>query len=217
MWATVVVWLLVSAIPCASFGEVGSTPVTWSEAFSGVAKKFKLQFTLEVQGSVVAKDNPLNSPISIPDSLETKEALVDFLSKNLTTADVIVDGDEPNVIHIVQKGLLNDSNYPLNSTVAMASNGSLRDLMKAISAKAEEKIKFDESFSLTHPINIDRIPAARVDSKNRSYRSLLSLCIQPHLMGAMVWTAQWAMVNGKPDAVWVRYDIVSEPQTGDGK
>ncbi|HVX85017.1 MAG TPA: hypothetical protein VH253_09395 [Phycisphaerae bacterium] len=194
------------------FSETPSSPVTWSQALHSVAKKLDLRFSLEFRVKEEETTNPLANPIIIPDTIQTKDDLMEFLRTSLPTADILVDQDAPRFIHIVEKGLSNDGNYSLNKKATLDVKGQLGNFIQMVTQKSQGAINFDTSSSLSNPVFIDKIPAAAVHAKDISYRSILSLAVEPDVEDALAWSAERLIIKGKVDEVWVHYN--SLPKTG---
>ena len=198
-----VLFILVSARYGRCEGVGG--PATWGEALRASAKRLGLKFTIELSLPDPSSPPALVHPVRIPESLESKDKLLNFLRQHIPTADILVDESSPDVVHIIQKGILEDKTNFLNKNTSIRFQGPLGDLMTDIQNETNNQIRLDRTLNLTRPVMVDRIATPSIDVKDKSYRTILSLALDSEVSDAVVWTAFRSKSAYGSDAICITF------------
>jgi hypothetical protein len=180
---------------------------------------FGCHFTLEYQGADITGIQPkARAPIRTDLSADSFPSFLSQLRAYLDRYDVVQDTKNPKIVHIIEKVLAHDTNYPLNKRLTLTYTGGLHSgyvpikakpltgpdstnlggLVRQVGARIDGII---EPYGFTGPERSDSTTEVKVAATNETVRSIFTDCLPTTNYFAVMWLAETTMVNGNKRVV----------------
>lgn len=162
-----------------------------------ISSQLGCYFTVESVHSESGQ-NILNTVQILSDpKVKTVASLVEKLSKDVPQITVKRDTENPLVVHLIEKSIFSDPNYPLNKKTSLSYSGRLMDLPDLIGSNL--KTTLTTKHAIFGPVtNTDFTTTVSVNSVDEPVRTILTKCLPFKSYGAYLWCAvSWKEDNIK--------------------
>lgn len=176
-----------------------SETMTLGELLYRFGPKLAAYFTIEADASGEKWRSPLEGETfsrSEANQVQSNEELVTFLKTHVPRVRIILDADNPKVIHIIDASLDETDEYILNQKRSLKFSGTPSALLERLDVETEGAIKRPQGFVVGGEPVWDNITQLEVDTNNSTYRSIFSK-VPLAVYGHTLWRAESRLVQGK--------------------
>ncbi len=191
--------LHVAAAPSGSEANPGpndeSSLQPYGYVLANAGQKLGCFFTIETLEDPINDQSCFNGLQLIDEQPATRAALIAKLHREIPGAAIIVDQNDPRILHLVENRLLGDKRYPMARRISVSFAGELGELADVI-GKAAPGIKARSGGSLTDAFD-DFITNVRLRTCGLDVRQTLTVAVPLKQYGALLWKATTYDESGK--------------------
>ena len=198
----IAILLLFSGLPLhATDNKLSKEPAAQSFMLYQYSEKMGEQldcfFTIEDKQESDPKKTIYNSYVTVDPNIKTVSALVTKLQKELTSYAIVIDMDNPKIIHLIYTVLTKSKSYPMQRTASMTYSGPLWNLADTLGKQLHTPLITQHTF-FENIMVYDDVTNVSFVSTNHSVRDILSNCLPLDHYNRILWVARTEDINGKP-------------------
>jgi hypothetical protein len=186
--AIVSVLLLLRITTATCFAEGDEKEMHWQRYLSVVGDRIGYQFTIEVFEYRGDEPNFLNALIIDDGSVQSLDALLKTMSKELPRFEIARNARHKHVLHVTERGLKNLHGYALNDTADLHYEGSIDGVARALHESLPALDR--KSAGDWREMFDDHVTRVTINATDESVRDILTDCVPLERYGAILWRAQ---------------------------
>jgi hypothetical protein len=180
--------LLLQIMTATCFAEGDEKEMHWQRYLSVVGDRIGYQFTIEVFKYRGDEPSFLNVLIIDDGSVQSLDALLKTMSKELPRFEIVRNARHKHVLHVIERGLKDLDGYALNDIADLQYKGPVDGVARALHENLPALDR--KSAGDWREMFDDNVTSVRINATDESVRDILTDCLPLDRYGVLLWRAQ---------------------------